>query len=141
MVVELQSPRQTCRKVGEGRLRQHSVCARIRKISETHPLRKQRARAQHFVDEGAVRAKTVLEDPATCLVDIVLDRLGVLTLLGSAAIHVAHSSHKAHVRLLDVAARAGALGEITNAGKQDSEAMVSFVGVWTDCDSLLGVVG
>ena len=75
-----------------------------------------------------------------CLVDIVLDRLGVLTLLGPAAIHVTHSSHKVHVRLLDVAAWAGALGEITNAGEQDSEVTVSFVGIWTDCDSLLRVV-
>ena len=143
MMVELQRLRETRRKEGEGRLRQVSVRvgARICKFTETHPLRLQRARGQHFVDEGAVRAKPVLEDPATCLVDIVLDRLGVLASLTLAAMHVAHSSHKAHVRLLDVAARAGALGEITNAREQDSEAMVSFIGVWNDCDSLLGVVG
>ena len=95
MMVELQSLRKTRRKEGEGRLPHVSVGARIRKITETHPLQLQRARGQHFVDEGAVRAKPVLEDPATCLVGIVLDRLGVLTLLTSAVIHVAHSSHKA----------------------------------------------
>ena len=141
MMVELQSLWETRRKEGEGRLPHVSVSARIRKITETHPLWLQQARGQHFVDEGAVRAKPVLEDPATCLVDIVLNRLGVLASLTLAAMHVAHSSHKAHVRLLDVAARAGALGKIMNAGEQDSEAMVSFVGIWTDCDSLLGVVG
>ena len=143
MMVELQRLRETRRKEGEGRLRQVSVRvgARICKFTETHPLRLQRARGQHFVDEGAVRAKPVLKDPAMCLVDIVLDRLGVLTLLTSAAIHVTHSSHKAHVRFLDIAAREWALGEITNAREQDSEAMFSFIGTWLDCNSLLGVVG
>ena len=97
--------------------------------------------AQHFVDEGAVQAKTVLKDPATCLVDIILDWCSVLTLLSLAVIHVTHSPHDVHVCLLDVATQAGALGKITNAHKQDSEAMVSFIGVWIDCDSLLGVVG
>ena len=97
--------------------------------------------AQHFVDEGAVQAKTVLKDPVTCLVDIILDWLGVLTLLSLAVIHVTHSSHNVHVCFLDVAAQVGALGKITNAHKQDFEAMVSFIGVWIDFDSLLGVVG
>ena len=75
------------------------------------------------------------------LVDVILDRLGVLTSLGFAAIHVVHSTHKAHVHLLDIAARAGTLGGIPDAGEQDSGAMFSFMGGLINCDSLLGVVG
>ena len=141
MVIELQRRRETRRKHGEGGLGPHSVYAHIHKVTDTYPRRLQRARAEHLVDECAVRSKTVLEDPAMGLVDVVLDRLGVLTLLSFAAIHVAHSTHKAHVRLLDVAAWAGTLGEIPDAGEQDSGAMVSMFRVSMDCDSLLGVVG
>ena len=55
-------------------------------------------------------------------------------------LHVTHSPHEAHVRLLDEAARAWALGKIPDAGKENPVMELSVVAMKTVAHLLFRVV-
>ena len=74
------------------------------------------------------------------LVDVILNWLSVLATLCLVTLHVTHSPHEVHVRFLDKAVQAWALGKIPDAGKENPVREFSAVMVKTVVHLLFRVV-